>query len=474
MKQTGYKLKLDKNRNIAGSKYYSQQSVNIFKIWERVFGSKDRLVRVMGGMTTDTKLTETLLGFQNAYKHVDAIAIAPYFHFSQEKMAGIKSVNDVFKALNERENRYSIKNTLGFVKKQIEVTKGFGVDLIAYEGGQHLVHHKTHSMTQGATPHLYKANKDPRMGAAYYQLLAGWKQLGGKLFIPFSAPRPTTWHGSWGIKEHIAETPAEAPKYRALLGFAHGNVCWWENCVTGKVARRNKPARIPKHLISGNSIESTARYVVIPKQQTGTKTLHQSKAEFIGNIIQGTIDNPRDLTARWRANWDDDNLYIWVGIVDENHVSDSKDYWADDSIEIYIDADASRNESYDNYNDFQLSFSLGNSSINAGVTTPKDKLDTIKFSTRKLPSGYQLEAAIPWSTLNIVPTAEHAIGFDIQINDDDNGDARDAKISWNANVDQAWKNPQVFGQLILQDVNQSFAKADQEKAIDKAAFQYPQ
>ena len=185
MKQTGYKLKLDKNRDIAGSKYYSQQSVAIFKMWERVFGGNDRLVRVMGGMTTDTRLTETLLGFQNAYKYVDAIAIAPYFHFAQEKMASIKSVDDVFKALNERDNRYSINNTLGFVKKQMQVTKGFGVDLIAYEGGQHLVHHKTHKMTEGATPYLYKANKDPRMGAAYYQLLAGWKKLGGKLFVPF-------------------------------------------------------------------------------------------------------------------------------------------------------------------------------------------------------------------------------------------------------------------------------------------------
>ena len=240
------------------------------------------------------------------------------------------------------------------------------------------------------------------------------------------------------------------------------------------MARRNKPTRIPAHLISGNPVESEAQYVAIPKQQAGKKTLHQSKAEFIGNIIQGTIENPRDLTARWRANWDDENLYIWVGIVDENHVSDSKDYWADDSIEIYIDADASRGASYDNYNDFQLSFSLGNSSINAGGTTPKDKLDTIKFSTRQLPSGYQLEAAIPWTTLNIVPTAEHILGFDIQINDDDNGDGRDAKISWNASVDQAWKNPQVFGLLILLDENQRFVKTDNEKPIDKSAFQYPQ
>ena len=474
MKQTGYKLKLDKNRDIAGSKYYSQQSVNIFKVWERVFGGKDRLIRVMGGMTTNSKLTETLLGFKNAYKHVDAVAVAPYFHFPQDKMGSIKSVNDVFKELYARDNRYSIQNTLKFVEKQIQVTKGCGVDLIAYEGGQHLVHHKTHSMKEGATPFLYKANKDQRMAAAYYQLLAGWKKLGGKLFIPFSAPRPSTWHGSWGVKEHIAESPVQAPKYRALLGFGAGNLCWWQNCSSGKVVRRAKPERIPKHLISGNKVASEAQFVAIPKQRVGEKTLHKSNANFIGHIIQGTIANPRDLTGRWRANWDDQNLYIWVGIIDENHVSDSKDYWADDSIEIYIDADASRGEAYDNFNDFHLGFSLSKNTIDAGGSTPKDKLNQIKFSTRQLATGYQLDVAIPWSVLNIRPTVEHTLGFDIQINDDDNGNARDAKISWNATIDQAWKNPQVFGQLILQDNQQQFIPAEQRRSIDQSAFNYSQ
>jgi len=449
MKQTGYKLKLDKDRNIAGSKYYSKQSVNIFKMWERVFGGNNRLVRVMGGMTTNTKLTETLLGFENAYKHVDAIAVAPYFHFPQEKMAGIRSVNDVFRELNAVDNRYSIPNTLKFVEKQVQVTKGFGVDLIAYEGGQHLVHHKTHTMKEGANPFLYQANKDQRMATAYYQLLAGWKKLGGKLFIPFSAPRPTTWHGSWGVKEHIAEPLNQAPKYRSLLGFANGNKCWWRGCASGNIARSAKPERIPRHLVSGKKDVFQSRYVAIPKQAIGQKTLHTVPPVFVGSLIQGTIANQNDLTGRWRANWDDRNLYIWVGVVDDTHVSDSKDYWQDDSIEIYIDADASRGDTYDNYNDFHLGFSLGKNRISAGGTTPKDKLGTIQFKTQKLANGYQLDVTIPWTTLNIIPKSEHTIGFDVQINDDDNGTGRDAKMSWNASVDQAWKNPQIFGQLIL-------------------------
>ena len=449
MKQTGYKLKLDKNRNIAGSKYYSLKSVQIFKAWEKVFGGTQRLVRVMGGMTTNTKLTETLLGFQNAYKNVDALAIAPYFHFPQDKMGSIKSVNDVFIALKAKDNRYSIKNTLDFVQRQIQVTKGFGVDLIAYEGGQHLVHHKTHSMKQGATPFLYKANKDPRMAQAYYQLLAGWKKIGGKLFVPFSAPRPSSWHGSWGVKEYITQPLVSAPKYRALLGFSHGNPCWWEGCRGGKVFHHKKPDRIPKHLISGQKNKRNAKFAIIPKQETGKRTLHQVPAKLIETVIQGTIENPRDLTARWRANWDDENLYIWVGIIDETHVSDSKKIWADDSIEIYIDADASRGESYDEFNDYHLSFRLGDPKIDIGGKTPKEDIQAIKYSMRQNPSGYQLDVTIPWTTLRIIPKSEHVMGFDIQVNDDDNGNSRDAKISWSANTDTAWKDPRVFGELIL-------------------------
>ena len=449
MKQTGYKLKLDKNRNIAGSKYYSLKSVQIFKAWENVFGGTKRLVRVMGGMTTNTGLTETLLGFQNAYKHVDAIAIGAYFHFPQDKMSSIKSVNDVFKAIYAPKNRYSIDNLMTFVQKQVQVTKGYGVDLIAYEGGQHLVHHKTHSMTQGATPHLYQANKDPRMAQAYYQLFSGWKKEGGKLFIPFSAPRPSTWHGSWGIKEYISQAVNETPKYQALLGFNHNNPCWWKNCSAGDVIHHKKPIKIPRYLISGHKYKSKAKFSIIPKQLPGKRTLHQVEVKNINKIIQGTIDSPQDLTARWRANWDDDNLYIWVGIVDDVHVSDSKQVWADDSIEIYIDADASRGEVYDEFNDYHLSFRLGDGNISIGSKTPKEDIQEIKYSMRQNPSGYQLDIAIPWTTLRTIPKPEHVLGFGIQVNDDDNGNSRDAKISWNAESDTAWKNPRVLGELIL-------------------------
>jgi len=90
---------------------------------------------------------------------------------------------------------------------------------------------------------------------------------------------------SWGIKEHIAETSVQVPKYRSLLGFAHGNKYWWQNCASGNVVRNVKPERIPQHLISGKQDLFESRYIAIPKQLIGQKTLHQSSAVFIGKVI---------------------------------------------------------------------------------------------------------------------------------------------------------------------------------------------
>ena len=138
-----------------------------------------------------------------------------------------------------------------------------------------------------------------------------------------------------------------------------------------------------------------------------------------------------------------------MNIVDDRHVRDSAKPWADDSIEIYIDADGSRKNRYDGWNDFQLTYRLHDQRLTLGGRTPKNKIHAVKHRMVKLANGYQLETTIPWTTLNVRPKHGHVVGFDIQVNDDDSGDQRDAKLAWNAQSDQAWKNPQMFGQLVL-------------------------
>ena len=242
----GVSLGLDANRTYAGFKYYSKRSVEIFKIWERVFGNTSRLVRVMGGMTTNVSMTHMLLGYEDAFRHVDALAIAPYFHASQQAVKNVKSVNEVFALLVSPRNKYSIPRTMQVVRAQAKIVTSYGVDLVAYEGGQHLVAYGTHTNTEAGNKFLIAANRDQRMAKLYYDFLKGWKDAGGKLFVAFSAPREYNWIGSWGIKEHIAQDPNTAPKYRGLMYFQKMNRCWWNNCATTRpIARKSKPSYNP-------------------------------------------------------------------------------------------------------------------------------------------------------------------------------------------------------------------------------------
>ena len=242
MKAMGSKVQLDRNRDYAGYKFYSQRSVEIFKIWERIFGDNKRLVRVMGGMTGNLRLTKMLLDHDNAYNHTDALAIAPYFYAPQNQVLRLRSVDSVFKLLTEPNNPYSVANIIDSITKQASLSKHYGVDLIAYEGGQHLVAYRTHSMNAGPNPYLIAANRDPRMAELYFKFLQGWRKAGGKLFVAFSAPRKHSWFGSWGVKEYITQPTHKAPKYRALMRFVSTNLCWWNGCSKyGPIVRHGKP-----------------------------------------------------------------------------------------------------------------------------------------------------------------------------------------------------------------------------------------
>jgi len=448
MKQNGTRLKLDKDRRMAGFKYYSMQSVHVFKLWERAFGGTSRLVRVLGGLTTDLSMSETMLAYRKAFQHVDALAIAPYFYIAQDQLSRVSTVDSVFSLLKAANNRYSINNLMKVIRQQSQLAKAYGVDLIAYEGGQHLVDHKTHKLTEGATPHLVAANRDARMAREYYRFLSGWKQAGGNLFIAFSAPRPHTWHGSWGIKEYINQETSAAPKYQALLAFKRGQRCWWKGCESGQLLSRIKPISIPNHLATGEKPASqTPRSVAVYRQPDG---IHKATPNRIGNLITGTINNPQDLAASWRSSWDERGLNLWVGIQDDKHIKDSKMAWSDDSIEIYIDADSSRADKFDGQNDFQLTFRMKDQTVAIGQSSPVRDTRIIRYKMTKTANGYRLEASIPWVMLGVQPRSGMQIGFDIQINDDDNGDQRDAKISWNAKLDEAWKNPRLFGRLVIE------------------------
>ena len=498
MVNMGQKLKLDKNKYTAGSKFFSKRSVEIFKIWENVYGANKNIVRVMGAFTTNKRLSETLLSYKDAYKYTDALAIAPYFYINQKETHRIRSVDSVFRKLTSVKNPYSIPNILKFVKSQSKIAKKYKVSLIAYEGGQHLVAYKTHTVREGPNRYLIYANKDKRMAELYYDFLQGWKNNGGELFVAFSAPRLYTWIGSWGIKEYITQPAKEAPKYQALLAFNKNSPCWWDGCQTQtkaiparvrtKVARtqvkkstqkrgaltpldfdkpptyrintkpnfkkvsfkeNNAPIiQSPKAILKQAAIWSNKKHL-ISRVLDSHRIFSRNSNHRLMNIIDGEIKDSRDLAANWQAHWDPSYLHIRVDVADDKVVKDSKLPWSDDSIEIFIDADASQLSSYDKKNDFQFFYRMKDLGIGMGKNSPRRSTQGVKQKMVKTHSGYVLETSIPWRLLGIHPATGHNIGIEIQVNDDDNGSGRDGKLAWNAKDDTSWQNPSSFGQLTL-------------------------
>ena len=217
--EQGVSLGLDKHPETAGIKFYAKRSVEVFKLWEKAFNGNSRLVRVISGWSANPRLSSQLLSYEQTYKYTDALAIAPYFYADLETLRTAKNVDDIFDSLSDTNSRYGLPASIKQIQQQAALAKEFGVELIAYEGGQHLVDWETKKINQHPNPLLFSANRSQKMGELYTKYLKGWNEAGGKTFVHFSAPRIYSWYGSWGAKEFITQERSKAPKYDALLKY---------------------------------------------------------------------------------------------------------------------------------------------------------------------------------------------------------------------------------------------------------------
>lgn len=181
----------------------------------------------------------------------------------------------------------------------------------------------------------------------------------------------------------------------------------------------------------------------------GTADADYVKFRPLETLLSGAIGAP-DLAASWSGLWDNSNLYIFVKVTDNDLQNDSGDSWYfDDGVEIFVDGDDSKNHTYDNQNDFQWGFVWDASSIQVGGNSAGNATAGVDYTISETDNGYNLEVAIPWSTIGVSPQEGATIGFDAAVNDDDGGAERENKISWNATEDDAWQNPSLLASVSL-------------------------
>lgn len=202
-------------------RFYSKRAVQIFEIFRSVFGgASSRLVRVLAAQGANTFTSETILDFQNAYQHADALAIAPYFSInadpSNEATIEAWTVDQVL-----AEAQAQVANQITSIAAHKAVATARGVLLLGYEAGQSFV--GIFGTENNATIEnlFHQANRDSRMGDLYATYLNGWHAAGGNLLMAFASMSTWTKFGSWGILENEDQTTS--PKYAALEAFIAAN-----------------------------------------------------------------------------------------------------------------------------------------------------------------------------------------------------------------------------------------------------------
>lgn len=207
----------------AAWRYTAYRSVQIFTIWEEVFGGAERLVRVLPSQAANAYISEQIVGFQNAFEKADALAIAPYVtcNVSTEGKPSASEVEEwtAEKALNYLEQTV-LPESIRWIHEQKKVADKFGLKLIAYEGGQHMVGVAGVENNEKITRLLHAANRHARIGEVYRKYFDAWTAAGGDLFCYFASTGGWSKWGSWGILEFYDDDPAKSPKFTATIDWA--------------------------------------------------------------------------------------------------------------------------------------------------------------------------------------------------------------------------------------------------------------
>ncbi len=104
-----------------------------------------------------------------------------------------------------------------------KVAKKYGLQLVAYEGGQHLTAGALQK-DQQVLAYLKAVNAHPDMGLLYRDLLNAWKKAGGTQFMHYVEMSACSPYGCWGAMENYGD---EAAKYRALVDWGTAHPKWW-------------------------------------------------------------------------------------------------------------------------------------------------------------------------------------------------------------------------------------------------------
>lgn len=253
----GLALNLDPRNNAFSAAYYfhTHRAIEIFKLWEKEFGSSERFVRLLGSKTNDTQtynsagkaqyisfMTRNMLERlkeRNELGYIDGVAIGPYFSGCQTRahiqcadttkvpklLSKVSNVDDVFDIIDNTNDPYALPELMLWIDGQSKLVKSYGKQLYAYEGGQHITVEHTvvtdpveRDRLQGI---FHAAQRDPRMKQRYITLLQAWDDAtgGSNPFVLYTIAQGFHDYGTFGLLEHLNQARSDAPKWDGYMTY---------------------------------------------------------------------------------------------------------------------------------------------------------------------------------------------------------------------------------------------------------------
>ena len=223
--------------NVDFAKQWAVETRRDFDLWTTAFasaGQLDRLKRVAAIQTTNRFISPIFLDEMTVGGVPQFDVISPAFYVGVNSGSYNASttkddiIDDLYSTLAHQidptpftylpNNPFELTGPTGDWLLWKQFADDAGVELIAYEGGQHVT---TPSISVPWYDDYLAAQRDPRM----YDFYTSWLEAifdtveaDGVDF--FSSVGLISQYGAWGVLESQDQATADAPKYRALLDFA--------------------------------------------------------------------------------------------------------------------------------------------------------------------------------------------------------------------------------------------------------------
>lgn len=176
-------------------------------------------------------------------------------------------------------------------------------------------------------------------------------------------------------------------------------------------------------------------------------------------------DGSQDLIALWYLGYDEANLYVAARVIDDIHVQTRSDLqvFRGDSLELQIDAElqADGNDTRPSPDDYQLTLSPGDFAAIEPVAFRVRGEESgrmveaaghhIELAALPSPTGYTLEAAIPWSDLGVIANDQLSLGLALNANDNDRPGTAVQEVMMSTAPEREYADPTTWGTLDLYD-----------------------